>query len=654
MNIFENASWIWHEKESNPDSYGEFVGSFSYNSGNAVMRVSCDSNFALYLNGVFVTSGQYPDFPKYKIYEEIDLTCLCKKGENHFTLLVWYYGIDCSQTYFLAPAGVIFELSVDGKAILSSGINTLCRKNEQYANGACKLITSQLGLSFAYDANRCSGEFHTAFPAPVREPLLPRPIPRLTIGDRAPVAMEKHGEGHYLIDLGHESCGFLDLEFTTEKENHLIIAYGEHIVDGCVRRRIHTRDFSVDYTAAPGKNTYFNPFRRLGGRYLEVFCDSEIDIDYIGIRPVDFPVSIRPFDLGDDLRNKIYATCIDTLRLCMHDHYEDTPWREQALYAMDSRNQMLCGYQVFNEIGEKNADGTPSFDGYLNFARANLIMLAKGVREDGLLSICAPTTFDWPIPSFSLIYPVQIMEYIEYSGDKSILDYALPVIEGIFRTLTTAIDETGLIARLPKPFWNFYEWVYGSHGTWKDENGYDLILNAMFIYSAEYYKKLAAMTGTSFDFDLDSLRAKVHDTFYDRDRGLFKAVHGSDEAPVFYTKLGNAFALLADVASPEEAAAICTQLCDFERVSITGDGTDEMIDTTLSMRAFLYDAILRTDPSRAATIVADIDKKYTYMLNCGATSFWETILGEADFENAGSLCHGWSAIPIHYYNKLLR
>jgi len=79
-----------------------------------------------------------------------------------------------------------------------------------------------------------------------------------------------------------------------------------------------------------------------------------------------------------------------------------------------------------------------------------------------------------------------------------------------------------------------------------------------------------------------------------------------------------------------------------------------MIDTTLSMRAFLYDAILRTDPSRAATIVADIDKKYTYMLNCGATSFWETILGEADFENAGSLCHGWSAIPIHYYNKLLR
>ena len=41
-----------------------------------------------------------------------------------------------------------------------------------------------------------------------------------------------------------------------------------------------------------------------------------------------------------------------------------------------------------------------------------------------------------------------------------------------------------------------------------------------------------------------------------------------------------------------------------------------------------------------------------YMLDCGATSFWETIIGEADFGRAGSLCHGWSAMPLYYYNIL--
>jgi hypothetical protein len=40
------------------------------------------------------------------------------------------------------------------------------------------------------------------------------------------------------------------------------------------------------------------------------------------------------------------------------------------------------------------------------------------------------------------------------------------------------------------------------------------------------------------------------------------------------------------------------------------------------------------------------------MLSAGATTFWETELGEADFENAGSLCHGWSALPIYYFHRL--
>ena len=59
----------------------------------------------------------------------------------------------------------------------------------------------------------------------------------------------------------------------------------------------------------------------------------------------------------------------------MHEHYEDCPWREQALYAMDSRNQMLCGYYVFQNK---------------EFAASSLRLLALGQREDGLLELCAP------------------------------------------------------------------------------------------------------------------------------------------------------------------------------------------------------------------------------------------------------------------------
>ena len=50
---------------------------------------------------------------------------------------------------------------------------------------------------------------------------------------------------------------------------------------------------------------------------------------------------------------------------------------------------------------------------------------------------------------------------------------------------------------------------------------------------------------------------------------------------------------------------------------------------------------------------SDIDEKYGHMLSCGATSFWETMAGWRDFGEAGSLCHGWSALPAYYFHKLL-
>jgi len=71
------------------------------------------------------------------------------------------------------------------------------------------------------------------------------------------------------------------------------------------------------------------------------------------------------------------------------------------------------------------------------------------------------------------------------------------------------------------------------------------------------------------------------------------------------------------------------------------------------MLGFVYDALLASDPQNKDFVLADIREKYGYMLANGATSFWETIVGEADFNKAGSLCHGWSAMPIYYYRTLL-
>jgi hypothetical protein len=49
--------------------------------------------------------------------------------------------------------------------------------------------------------------------------------------------------------------------------------------------------------------------------------------------------------------------------------------------------------------------------------------------------------------------------------------------------------------------------------------------------------------------------------------------------------------------------------------------------------------------------VKEIEEVFGGMLLSGATSYWETAYGEADFSDAGSLCHGWSAVACYVFDK---
>ena len=90
------------------------------------------------------------------------------------------------------------------------------------------------------------------------------------------------------------------------------------------------------------------------------------------------------------------------MKLCMHEHYEDCPWREQALYAYDSRNQALFGYYAW---------------GNYEFAATSIELLGRGIRPDGLLELCAPARVPVTIPIFSWIWFVEVEEHWLYSGD---------------------------------------------------------------------------------------------------------------------------------------------------------------------------------------------------------------------------------------------
>ena len=633
MRVFNAGKWIWVEKVSIPDTYGEVYDEFIWEKGDVDCRLSCDGDYTLYINGQYVTSNQYGDYEWYKSYDSIDITPYLKKGKNSIAVLVWHFGTD-SQRYIKAQAGLIFELQSNGEVVLASGEHTQARYSKACKQGAKKLVTRQLGFSFAYDATqeddwKITGKgLQSAVLVDKNYSFIKRPIQKLKLLECVHGRVVLVKDNHYIIDLGKETVGLVSLSFVSPTVQKIVVAWGEDLQDGHVRQKIEHRDFSFDYVAKAGKNEYVNYMLRLGCRYLEIHTEAPIGIESIGLIPQVYPVKEKQVKLDNALDQKIYDACVNTLKLCMMEHYVDTPWREQCLYVYDSRNQALCGYKAFE-------------GGNTEYVRANLKLISQDRREDGLLAICYPCGMDLTIPSFSLYYFLQVNEYLKHTGDTSLAE---EVYDKLISVLNVFINDRkdGLLLKFEgENHWNFYDWspyLDGAlHGT--EDAIPDLMINLLFILALQNLREIDAKLGKEFVYDalLEGSKTCAKRAFYNRKTGLYAMSIGGND----YTVLGNSLAILTGLTTKDESEHICGKIAN-----------GEISDCSLSMKCFKYDALLATDKEKYQEwVLNEIRREYGKMIEQGNT-VWETIEGASAFDNAGSLCHGWSAIPIYYYTKL--
>jgi hypothetical protein len=626
MSIFEKAKWIWIDKEGGVDEYGEFTALFAAaaeKGEKTVCRISVDGDYTLFINGEFVSSNQYGDFEHYKIYDELDISPYVREGENEICILVWHIGRNF-QRYVSAGAGLIFELEQNGGIILASSRNILCRKSAAYESGRAKIITPQMGFGFAYDATKeGQGEYRPSFEVDKKCTFYPRPIKKLSVLECKEIHIVKNEGNYYLIDMGEETVGLPTLDFFSDTEQKVVVCWGEDLKDDHVRRILGISDFSFEYNCKKGHNAYTNHMLRISGRYLELYAEKNIELNYLGVIKQVYDVAEKENTLTDELDRRIYDLCVRTLKLSMMEHYVDTPWREQCLYVFDSRNQMLCGYKAFDK-------------GNSNYARSNLKLVSEDRRDDRLLAICYPCGDDLTIPSFSLYYFMAIREYLEHTGDLSL---ANEVYDKLLSVLGAFLDnrKNGLICRFEGcNHWNFYDWTEHMEGHLRcsDESVPDLMINCLFITALENLRVIAGLIGRKFEYGelIKEIREKTKKTFYNCEKDAYSMTVGGDD----FTVLGNCFAILSGV-------------CDDGRELVERIARGEFIDCTLSMRCFKYDTMLKADAERWQGWIRDeIRRDYKKMLDAGATSVWETIDGAEAFGGWGSLCHGWSAVPILY------
>ena len=183
---------IWTESET--CGFAEFKQSFNYAGGGAVVRISAAFRYAAFINGVFVSNGQYADIPEKKRIDEIDVSSFVRKGENELYIVAMHTLEDFSIARAM-DAYLVFEVLSRGVVLAASSENTLGRVAANYLLG--DRITPQLGWGWKYDFTIRGGEWKKCRPAVGGFTLAERPVRKLSLSEPLPSEIVAQGIFRY-------------------------------------------------------------------------------------------------------------------------------------------------------------------------------------------------------------------------------------------------------------------------------------------------------------------------------------------------------------------------------------------------------------------------------------------------------------------------
>ncbi|NMA42103.1 MAG: hypothetical protein GX946_01830 [Oligosphaeraceae bacterium] len=685
IKTFFSEKALFLAAQTEVDSSTLFRTHFQAKAGTGVLTCAAEDYVEVFLNGQLLDLVQISALPpeKYVLRLPVDL----QDGDNELIFRVHTLGIDIFSHITGLP-GLIAEISQAGKILSSSNtkwqvapdvshVQTQMRRTAQLGFiRVCDLRKTELHWQNAVPVESCPWEF-IAPPLPAMEfsPAKPCTLvqtgvlmrknqtenpaldcmqdllsPRqahiitsfehtfadlngcpLRVGtEKAPLTfrMNEDADGVYAIfELDAQCAGYPEIIVKCQDEIVLDFAWGEHLADGRVRAKIHGRGFANRFFLPGGCHNLSSRLERIGARFLECHITgpgaSTVVLHKIGLAiasPVMPPE--EEFDCSDQMLLALDKVARHTLNCCMHEHYEDSPWREQALYAYDGRNQALFGYFV---------------RGNTAFARNSFDLLGRNRCDNGLLRLTSPGKYERTIPIFSCAWISALYEYTLFSGDETLMQEHKKTVREILETLLTNYDQETGLARLPWPenVWHFYEWVPGLDKAEKEGDNLSCLFN---LYLAEALACAEKMYEFQDFVSAESLCQATELYFRDSAAGCYRSADGM-EIKHEHTQ---AMMLRTKIPAGEMRKKALQFLMD-----------NRAEQASFSAMPMVLDAMLQGTPESRAALEKRIFSDWGPMLLSGASTFYEVSGGSLAFDGAGSLCHGWSALPAFYARRVV-
>lgn len=452
------------------------------------------------------------------------------------------------------------------------------------------------------------------------------------------------------------TTGFLDYNFIGGADAEVSILYSEcyekDLNTDCApfplpRSKGNRRDYEngrlygtedhVKLSAIQDVLTRYEPFWFRTFRFVQLKITTKsvpLTVQRISYRETHYPLEISTkLQLGPR-ESQTWDMCLNTLRNCMHETYEDCPFYEQNQFAMDGRLQLLFTYQLSRDD---------------RLARKTIHEFHASRRDDGLLETNFPVSFRAiNIPQFSLYWILMLYDHMMYFGDGSLIRRYISTADGVLSYFDDLINADGLVGVFEPECWAFVDWVK----EWQGKKGIrDMAVPPIYKSTgvAAYNSLIYAVTlnraadladfinrkdtATEYRARAFSLNTAVYNHCYNPDLDLFTDGPGTSDVSE-HTQI---FAILSGAITGPEATALLKRTMDAP--------VSSMPRCSFAMKHYVFRALEKT--GLYEEYFECMMQPWQAMIENNLTTCPE------DDVSHRSDCHGWSASPIYEFVAVL-
>ena len=605
-------------------------------ASKAILKITADDYFKLYINGVYVTQGPPPSYPNHYYFMEIDVTPFLKDGVNTFAVHNYYQGL-INRVWVSGDLRSMFwcELYLDGKVALVSDESWLTATHTGYSS--CGIIGYETAFAERYDSSAKEVGFEKELfddsqwqPASIYKQtdyiLQKSPIQPLSVYLKKPIYTERKGEVLF-VDFGQEMVGYLRAKAKGKQGDKILLRFGEELnPDGSVRFDMRCNCRYEEEWILSGKEDVLDQFDYKAFRYCEIMIPEGASVRDVEMQVRHYPYEKKAvYETDNEQLRKVLQLCENTIKYGTQEVFVDCPTREKGQYLGDvcvsGRAQCVL-----------TGDTTLIKKAIIDFCGSAFI--CKGVMA------VSTSSFMQEIADYSLLLPAIILCVYKRDNDKDFLRLTFPYITGVYEYFMQYSQEDGLIEGV-KEKWNLVDWPdnlrdgYNFPLTKPISPGKHNVLNAFWIGFLKAYQDICEILGEAVNIAIDNVEKSFINAFYNKETGLYCDSTQKTHSAVH----SNVLPLLFDIGMSEtKERKIVEYICQKKLTSMG-----------VYMAYFTLAALMKHGEREKAELLATDKGAWLNMLEEGATTTFEA-WGKNQKWNT-SLFHPWATAPLIVFAK---